>query len=179
MGCCAVARTCCAREDTRWQEKSDGMCPRASCGRPALSPNQNPCRFARQRLCYGISDNSQDGEALPPARFTNDRFLERSFVDHVSPAHFSPSAPGGPRTRWGSGHQQPRQRLRGTQHGVMPRLQRMPDGVETLGRAPLMRFRGIDTARAADHHGAPGLLPKCVQLHGRFQGRTGMEGVAR
>jgi len=43
--------------------------------RPALSPNQKPCRFARQRLCYGISDNSLACEALPPAHITNDRIL--------------------------------------------------------------------------------------------------------
>ena len=83
------------------------------------------------------------------------------------------------RTCWGLGHQEPGQRLRGTEHRIMPRLQRVPGRVEALGRAPLMGFRGIDTARAADHRGGPGLLPKRVQLHGRFQGRTGMEGVAR
>jgi len=81
MGFCAVAQTCGAQEDPRWQEKSDGMFPRASYGRPALSPNHNPCRFARQRLCYGISDTSLDGEALPPDRFTNDRFF-KSPIDH-------------------------------------------------------------------------------------------------
>jgi hypothetical protein len=42
---------------------------------------QNPCRFARQRLCYGIRDSSLDGEALPPDCFTNDRFFKAS-VDH-------------------------------------------------------------------------------------------------
>src|SRR5262245_20603584 len=86
MYCCAVAQTCCAREDIRWQGKSDGVCPRAPCGRPALSPNQNPCRFVRQRLCYGISDSSLACEARPPARFTNDHFLATKFQRNTTNA---------------------------------------------------------------------------------------------
>ena len=54
--------------------KSDCVFPCAPFVGPALSHIQNPCRFARQRLCYGISDSCLDHEALPSVRITNDRF---------------------------------------------------------------------------------------------------------
>jgi hypothetical protein len=55
-------------------------------GKLSLYHRQKECRFARQRLCYGISDSSLDREALPPARFTNDHFLVTKFQRNTTNA---------------------------------------------------------------------------------------------
>src|SRR6185369_9351807 len=73
---------------------------------------------------------------------------------------------------------QPRQLIRRTQHWIVPRIKLMVLRLELLRRTPLVRFRRIGAAGAADHRRLPVLLPEARELHRLDHGRDRMLGVA-